>query len=112
MTKTNDHNDGANDIDLDLRITKIDRRNSGGGSWVLGPIDGKYKFNALVFPEHAESEVYELGQSRISKLWIQDTTKNATVFNFDRGLDVAATNATVATIVGFLCEGLADLIYA
>jgi hypothetical protein len=106
MTKTNENQD------LDLKITKIDRRNSGGGSWVIGTIDGKYKFNALVFPEHAESEDYELSKSRISKLWIQDIAKNATVYNFDRGLDIAATNVTVATIVGFLCEGLADLIYA
>lgn len=108
MTNTNENQD----LDLDLKITKIDRRNSGGGTWVLGTIDGKYKFNALVFPEHAESEEYELDKSRISKLWIQDTAKNVTVFNFDRGMDIAATNATVATIVGFLCEGLADLIYA
>ncbi len=83
MTKTTNNDDA---LDLDLKITKIDRRNSGGGSWVIGTIDGTYKFNALVFPEHAESEDYELGRSRISKLWIQDTTNKATVYNFDRGL--------------------------
>lgn len=59
--------------DLDLTITKIDRRSMGGGTWVIGMVNDQYKFNALVFPDHAESEDYELGQSKISKLWIERT---------------------------------------
>ena len=110
MTKTN--NDGANDIDLDLTITKIDRRTMGGGTWVIGTVNDQYKFNALVFPEHAESESYELGQSKISKLWIQRTADRTTLFNFDRGLDVSAANTEIQVIVDFLCVGLADLVFS
>ena len=61
-----------NDLDLgdDLRITKITRRASGGGTWVCGTIAG-HRFDALVFPEHAENPEWEIGDSRISKLWVQ-----------------------------------------
>ncbi len=106
MIKTNDHND----IDLDLAFTKIEKRNGAGGTWVIGTVNDQYKFNALVFPEHAESESYELGKSKISKLWIQRTVDRTTLFNFDRGLDVPAANTEVQVIVDFLCIGLADLV--
>ena len=36
----------------------------GGGTWVIGTVNDQYKFNALVFAEHAESEAYELGQEQ------------------------------------------------
>jgi len=42
-----------NDPGYDLTITKTTRRNSGGGTWVRGTCNG-YRFDALVFPEHAE----------------------------------------------------------
>jgi len=72
---TNDPRMTDNDIDavdlLDtLRITKIERRTSFGGAWVQGTI-GEHRFDALVFPEHAECPDYELGDSRISKLSLQ-----------------------------------------
>ena len=58
------------DLGSDFSITKTSRRASGGGTWVCGRIEG-HRFDALVFPEHAESEEYELGRSKISKLWVQ-----------------------------------------
>lgn len=97
--------------DFDLKITKTAERKFAGGVWVSGTIDDRYRFDALVFAEHAESEDYELHRSRISKLWIRDTVNQKTVFNFDRGLDVPAADETTSAIVGFLCEGLADLIH-
>jgi hypothetical protein len=109
---TNTNNDGANDIDLDLTITKIDRRTMGGGTWVIGTVNDQYKFNALVFAEHAESEDYELGKSKISKLWIERTADHKTLFNFDRGLDVPAANTEIQVIVDFLSTGLADLVFS
>ena len=109
MTKTNQQN---NDIDLDLTITKIDRRTMSGGTWVIGTVNDQYKFNALVFGEHADCESYELDKSKISKLWIQRTADQKTLFNFDRGLDVPAANTEVQVIVDFLCVGLADLIFS
>ncbi len=94
----------------DLRITKTTRRASGGGTWVIGTLAG-HTFHALVFPEHAECPDYELGQSRISKLWLQRLADKTTVANFDRGWDHRPANAAATAIVDFLAAGLADLIY-
>ena len=98
--------------DLDLNITKITNRNRGaGGSWVQGTINDDYRFDALVFSEHAECESYELNRSKISKLWIQRIADKKTMFNFDRGLDVPAAKNEVQVVVDFLCEGLSDLVF-
>jgi hypothetical protein len=97
--------------DLDLKITKIERRTSCGGAWVRGTINDTLRFDALVFAEHAESEEYELGRSKISKLWIQDRATKKTLFNFDRGLDAPAATTEVQVVVDFLSVGLADLVW-
>jgi len=94
----------------DLRITKTTRRASGGGTWVCGTIAG-HRFDALVFPEHAECPEYELGDSRISKLWVQRMADKTTVVNFDRGWDHLPANPPAAKSGDFLTAGLADLIY-
>ena len=103
----------TNDLDLgdDLVITKKTRRASGGGTWICGTLHG-HRFDALVFPEHAENAEWEIGDSRISKLWVQRLVDKQTVFNWDRGADVAATDPVAAAIVDFLCAGIADLVYA
>jgi hypothetical protein len=98
------------DLGYDLEITKTTRRASGGGTWVSGRLAG-HRFDALVFPEHAEVADYELGQSRISKLWVQRLADKETVFNWDRGLDIPAANDLVQAIVDFLSDGLADHTY-
>ncbi len=108
---TNPTNNAEQTQDLDLRITKIQDRTSAAGTWVSGTIDDEFRFDALVFAEHAETEDYELNKSRISKLWIVDLKTKKTTFNWDRGLDVAATNTRTQAVVEFLCEGLADLIH-
>jgi len=99
------------DLDLghDLQITKPTRRVSGGGTWVCGTILG-HRFEALVFPEHAENPDYEIGDSRISKLWLQRIDDRTTVYNWDRGLDVSA-DWIAAAIVDFLAAGLAEHTY-
>jgi len=94
----------------DLRITKTTRRLSGGGTWVSGTIAG-YRFEALVFPEHAEVTDYELGDSRISKLWIARLANKETTFNWDRGMDIPAASKKTQAVVDFLAAGLADLVY-
>ena len=99
--------------DLDLTITKISNRSrTTGGSWVQGKINDEYRFDALVFADHAESESFELHQSKISKLWVQRLADKVTTFNFDRGMDVDAADETNKQIVGFLCAGLADHIFS
>lgn len=94
----------------DLKIAKVKGRTTGGGAWVTGTID-EFRFDALVFAEHAEHEEYELGRSRISKLWIARQEPRQTVFNFDRGLDIAAATDKTQAVVDFLAGGLADLIF-
>jgi hypothetical protein len=100
----------AFDIGDDLRITKTTRRASGAGTWVIGTIAG-YRFDCLVFPEHAECPDYELSDSRISKIWLQRLSDKATVVNFDRGWDIRPTTKAAQAIVDFLAAGLAEHIY-
>src|SRR5262245_2963868 len=107
MTDTNDDLD----VGFDLEITKVTRQAAGAGSWVCGTLSG-HRFDALVFPEHADNPEWEIGDSRISKLWIQRQTNKLTVFNWDRGMDVAAADDLTRSIVDFLAGGLADHIYA
>ena len=66
MTHTND----AFEFDLgsDVQIAITSRRGSVGGTWVSGHLHGCC-FDALVFPKHAENPEWELGDSRILKLW-------------------------------------------
>jgi hypothetical protein len=64
-----------------------------------------------VFEEHAESPDYELGASRISKLWVQRLSDRAVVFNWDRGADVPAQNPTARAVVRFLTAELADRVF-
>jgi hypothetical protein len=99
------------DLGDDLEITKTTRRASGGGTWVCGRLAG-HRFDALVFPEHAEVTDYELGQSRISKLWVERLADKQTVFNWDRGLDIPAATDLAQAIVDFLADGLAEHTYA
>jgi hypothetical protein len=108
------NNANTNDLDLgeDLQITRTTRRVSGRGTWICGTIAG-HRFDALVFPEHAEVPDYELGgDSRISKLWLQRLADETTVYNWDRGSDVPAADQIAAAIVDFLAAGLAEYVYA
>ena len=104
-------NENDLDVGFDFEITKTSRRASGGGTWVSGRLSG-HRFDALVFPEHAENPEWEFGDSRISKLWIQRLADKQTVFNWDRGMDIPAKDHVVGAIAGFLAAGLADHIFA
>ena len=99
------------EIGDDLKITKVNRRTNANGRWVTGSLNG-HRFEALVFPEHAENRDYEIGDSKISKLWIQRAVDHKTVFNWDRGSDVKPENEVVQRIVDFICAGLAEHVYA
>ncbi len=102
-----------NDLDLgcDLEFTKVTRRAAGAGTWVCGTLHG-HRFDALVFADHAEVADWEYEDSRISKLWLQRLADRRTVFNWDRGMDVPATDELARTLVDFLAAGLADHTYA
>jgi hypothetical protein len=106
MTDTNDDLD----VGYDLEITKRTRRAAGAGTWVSGTLIG-HRFEALVFPEHADCPDWEIGESRVSKLWIQRLADKQTTFNWDRGADVPAADEFTQAIVDFLAGGLADHIY-
>ncbi len=98
------------DIDVgdDLRFTRKGKQPLGGGGTYIGGSLNGHRFEALVFPEHADNPEWELGDSKISKLWIKRLEDGKTVFNWDRGADVPAENKTVQQIVDFLCAGLAE----
>lgn len=101
----------VNDLDLNLEITRVRDRDHAGGTWVSGRIEG-FRFDALVFAEHADNPEYEIGQSRISKLSVQRLSDRKTVFNWDRGMDVNAADGSVEqAVVGFLCDGLAEFVF-
>ena len=112
MTMTTESNNDIDGSDLldSLDITKVERRTSAGGAWVVGAMGG-HRFDALVFAEHAECPEYELDDSRISKLWVQRLADQATVFNWDRGADIEPATPVAAKIVGLLAAGLAEHIY-
>lgn len=65
------------EIGDDLEIIKTTRRAAGAGTWAIGTTNG-HRFDALVFPQHAEIPEYELDDSRISKLWIIDADGRST----------------------------------
>ena len=97
-----------NEIGNDLQIRKTTPRDGGiGGTWVDGTING-HRFQVLVFADHAESEEYELGTSRISKLWLRHQADRQVVANFDRGWDLQPTTDDARAIVDFLAEGIAE----
>ena len=106
MNATNDDLD----VGYDLEIKKVTRQAAGAGTWVCGTLSG-HRFDALVFPEHADNPEWEIGDSRISKLWIQRLADKQTVFNWDRGADMNAHDELTQAIVDFLAGGLADHIY-
>lgn len=112
-------NANATDYDIDasdlldtLKVTKIERRHlSTGRAWVTGTM-GDHRFEALVFPEHAENPAYEIDDSRISKLWLQRIEDRAMVYYWDRGADVQPATPIAAQIVDLLAAGLAEFVYA
>jgi hypothetical protein len=93
-----------------LQIASIKPRRSCGGSWVIGTIAG-HRFEALVFPEHADLPEFELDESRISKLWVRRIADRTTVVNFDRGWDVLPATPRAKAIVDVLAAGLAEHVF-
>ena len=100
----------AAEIGDDLVIWKTTRRHAVAGTWVNGTLNG-HRFEALVFPEHAECPDYELGDSRISKLWMKCLADHRVVANFDRGWDIRPTTKIAQAVVDFLAAGLAEHTY-
>ena len=93
-----------------LKINKTTRRAAGAGIWAIGTIAG-HAFEALVFPEHAESEAYELDRSRISKLHLQEQATGREVACFDRGWATQPASDAARAIVDLLAAGLAETVY-
>src|SRR5277367_19825 len=92
-----------------IKVTESEQR-SMGGVWVAGWIYGYY-FNALVCDGHAKDPAWEIGRSRISKLWIQRHRDRRVMYNWDRGLDVPPAGNLSEAAVGYLAENLADFIF-
>lgn len=103
---SNRMSDDELDLLATLKVTRMELRQS-GGYWLDGTM-ADHRFQALVFPEHAEQPEYELGQSRISKLWIRRRADRVVVANFDRGWDVRPVSKVAEQIVDLLAAGLAE----
>ena len=101
----------ANAIEIgdDLVIVQTLRRRD-GGTWVKGTIAG-HRFDALIFPKHAECPDHELGDSRISKLLLQSAADYGDTVYFDRGWDIRPKTKISQAIVDFLAANLAKHIY-
>ena len=98
----------TDDLGDDLKITKTEgRKLNAPGTWVHGSIAG-HTIQVLVFEDHAETESYELGTSRISKLWLRRQADREVVANFDRGRDLQPTTDAARQIVDFLAAGIAE----
>jgi len=109
-TNPNQDADAGEMLDT-LVITRVEPRNLlSKGTWVEGTMAG-HRFEALVFPEHAANPDYELGESRISKLWIQRIEDRVTVYNWDRGADIEPATTLAGQIVDLLAAGLAETIF-
>jgi hypothetical protein len=93
-----------------LKITKTTRRHAGAGKWISGTIAG-HAFEALVFPEHAETASYELGDSRITKLHLREIATEIRVACFDRGWDMQPTTDAARAVAHLLAAGLAETVY-
>ena len=98
------------DLGEDLCLGKSTGGRAASGTWVGGTLNG-HRFEALVFPAHAQNPDYEIPDSRISKLWIQRIADQVVVYNWDRGLDIAAVDTATAAMVDFLAAGLAESVY-
>ena len=94
-----------------LKITKTEGRQlNAPGTRVTETIAG-HAFQVLVSEEHAETADYELGTSRISKLWLRRQADRQVVANFDRGWDLQPTTDTAREIVDFLAAGIAEHVF-
>lgn len=99
------------DFGDDLSFTRLNPRPAAaGGTWVAGRVAG-HAFEALVFPGHADNPDWEIGDSRISKLWLKRLADSAVVFDWDRGPNVPSADADTARVVDFLAAGLAEHVF-
>jgi hypothetical protein len=101
------------DIAESFQLKRVDKRHpmAAGGTWAVGTIAG-HEFNALVFAEPANEREWEVGgDSRISKLWLARISDRKTVFNWDRGEDIAPQTPLATQIVDALAAGLAETVF-
>jgi hypothetical protein len=96
--------------DCTIEIIDLHRRRPVGGVWVAGTV-GEYRFQALVFSQHALNPDWEIGQSRISKLWVQHMQFQEPVYNWDRGLDIPAPTRAVQQMVDRLTKVIASHVF-
>ncbi len=97
------------DVTHDFQIHKTEPREGAAGTWIIGTV-AWHRFEALVFTDNAENREWEIEDSQITKLCIRRMSNKKIVYNWDRGLDVPASDQMVQVIVDFLVEGLKGVI--
>ena len=103
-------NDQHPEIGSDFVILKTIRQASGAESFVIGRLNDHH-FDAIVFAEHPKYPDFELGDSRITKLWLQRIADKTTVASFNRAWEMRPVNEIAQAIVEFLAANLAERIY-
>lgn len=78
--------------------------------FVRGLISG-HLYEAIVWPEHLVNRDEELGDSKITKLWICRNNDNKTVFMFDKGRSIEDIDDNTVSIAKELCAKLSSLVF-
>ena len=99
----------SGDMLATLTITQRTARAT-GGEWVSGTIAG-HAFEALVFRQHAKEPGFELADTRVSKLWLQESASKREVACFERGWTREPETEAAKAIVGLLAEGLGEHLF-
>ena len=84
-------NDQHPEIGSDFVILKTIRQASGAESFVIGRLNDHH-FDAIVFAEHPKYPDFELGDSRITKLWLQRIADKTTVSQLQPSVGYASHN--------------------
>ena len=102
-------NERTDDILETFRITRK-RSRAMGGTWVHGTI-GDYRFEALVFEDHAMEPAWELDRTRISKFWSQKVGERGPAACFDRGWDTEPVEDDAKFLVDSITDVLAEIVF-
>ena len=109
---TNSHNpEDTSDLGDDLEITKITRRDSGGGTWVIGD-DRRTPFRSPGLPRTCRMPGLRIGRQPDLKALAAADRRQDDRSQFCTAVGTTGpANTIAAAIVDFLAAGLADFAY-
>lgn len=95
------------EIGSDLSVIRVEK--AFNSTWIIGTVHG-HRFAAKIYPLHALDPKWELGESRISKLFVRRQEDCHIAFAWDRGLidvgkDPIGKEQETKALVAFLTSG-------